>query len=579
MLHSAGSQVLNGWNAFSAATTGASVPLSDCDFFSVNLSGTWVGTMKWMASLDNVNWFDMALQNANGAVTPAVSLTSTGTDKNGNYFASAGSGLLYVRVVTSAWTSGIAYVYTTKHRGTYVSGQDFWDTAMPFTRDAVFAIDASRSSVGETVVVNAGSGGTVLNATLGSTGGADSNDPLLLPWTGTNYLYLPGVTGNYASTPDAAPLDILGDIEIVVRVALDDWTPTTSPCVISKSGVADPDRGWQLNINSDGTFQLAWYPLGTSASGKFKSSTVAAPVTDGATLWIKATLDIDNGATQNDVRFYTAPDQATEPSSWTQLGTTVTTAGTTSLPNNPAVLALGLTGSAPLAGRIYRGIVRDGIGGTTVFDANFTTGITSGAQATFTESSSNAATVTINRATAGRKSVAVTRPVWLLGTDDYMEVADNALLNMDATQSFTVLAVVRQWDTPTSSGRWVTKGQGATARWGLITSGATLQSFGFVNDGVNPANTSITPFVAGSLITPTMTVDRTAQLQTLYSNGLTSSTSTSLVGSLINTQGLTIGTPGDKTTFQDFELLAVAIFRRALSAAEIATINTYYGTA
>jgi len=32
-------------------------------------------------------------------------------------------------------------------------------------------------------------------------------------------------------------------------------------------------------------------------------------------------------------------------------------------------------------------------------------------------------------------------------------------------------------------------------------------------------------------------------------------------------------------SLQDFELLAVAIFRRALTATEIASINTYYGTA
>ena len=449
-------------------------------------------------------------------------------------------------------------------------------------KSATFFIDAANAKTGDAYAFNQGTGGFALDASYGSSlaiGAADTNDPLLLPWTGTNYLYLPGVTGNYASTPDAAPLDILGDIEIVVRVALDDWTPTTSPCVISKSAVADPDRGWQLNINSDGTFQLAWYPLGTSVSGKFKSSTVAAPVTDGATLWIKATLDIDNGATQNDVRFYTAPDQATEPSSWTQLGTTVTTAGTTSLPNNPAVLALGLTGSAPLAGRIYRGIVRDGIGGTTVFDANFTTGITSGAQATFTESSSNAATVTINRSTAGRKSVAVTRPVWLLGTDDYMEVADNALVNFDGSQDFTVLVIARTWNTPASYTYYMTKQTplSPTGNKGWdIRNNVWPNVGGAMGDGSAVGNFNQFPS-AGTTASPsslmTLGMTRSGTATNAFFNNTFGATNTNSYDTT-NTTLLRIGSGS-----LDTELLAVAVFRRALTATEIATINTYYGTA
>ena len=48
-----------------------------------------------------------------------------------------------------------------------------------------------------------------------------------------------------------------------------------------------------------------------------------------------------------------------------------------------------------------------------------------------------------------------------------------------------------------------------------------------------------------------------------------------------NTFPMRIGADGGASaaSFQDFELLAVAVFRRALSATEIASINTYYGTA
>ena len=576
MLQSVGPQVLNGWNAFNAAITGGSVPLSDCDFFSVNVSGTWVGTLKWMASLDNVNWFDMALQNANGAVTPAVSLTSTGTDKNGNYFASAGSGLLYVRVVTSAWTSGTAYVYTAKHRGTYVSSQDFWDTAMPFTRDAVFAIDASRSSVGETVVVNAGSGGAVLNATLGSTGSADSNDPLLLPWTGTNYLYCPGAATNYASAPDSPALDITGDIEIVVRVAMDDWTPTADQVVAGKWQVGQ--YSWHFRVSSTGQFKILVSSDGIGTADLQTTGVPSPALVNGSSYWIRARYTLSNRTL---VVGYSLDAGQAEPSVYDN---TVTSAGGASVSvfSGTSILEIGSVegGSALLlAGKFYRAIVRNGIGGTTVFDANFTTGITSGAQTTFTESSSNAATVTINRGTAGRKSVAVTRPVWLFGTDDYMEVADNALLNMDASQSFTVLAVVRQWATSAGLFRpWVSKqnSTSTTQGWSLAGNSGEQAFTLYTRDASTGSNsTAVTIPVGEAAVVAGV---RSGTSHKTFS-GTTVTDATLVARDTANAEVLRIGKAITGGQVAEGELLAVAVFRRALTATEIATINTYYGTA
>jgi len=67
------------------------------------------------------------------------------------------------------------------------------------------------------------------HAVFGSSVGVDTNDPLRLIRTNENYLYLPGTNGNYVSTPDAAPLDITGDIDIRVRISLDDWMPLPAP--------------------------------------------------------------------------------------------------------------------------------------------------------------------------------------------------------------------------------------------------------------------------------------------------------------------------------------------------------------
>lgn len=209
------------------------------------------------------------------------------------------------------------------------------------------------------------------------------------------YLYLPGVAGNYASAPDSAALDITGDIDIRCKVALDDWTPSVAPAIISKRSGVSTQFSYLLYLNTNGTLGFGHSPDGTT--NLLRSSTVAPTVSDGQTLWIRATLDVDNGAGGHDVKFYTSVDGIT----WTQLGATVTNAGTTSLFSGTAEVGIGgqFTGTSSLSkGKFYRAQILNGIGGTVAFDADFETAITSLRQrGTFTESSANAATVTINR--------------------------------------------------------------------------------------------------------------------------------------------------------------------------------------
>ena len=100
-------------------------------------------------------------------------------------------------------------------------------------KQAVWWIDSAHSSADQQEVENLGWGGSALNAQLGSSSGADSNDPKYLDWDGENYVYLPGVSGNYLSVPDEAALDITGDIDIRVQVAMDDWTPAADQVLVS----------------------------------------------------------------------------------------------------------------------------------------------------------------------------------------------------------------------------------------------------------------------------------------------------------------------------------------------------------
>jgi hypothetical protein len=175
----------------------------------------------------------------------------------------------------------------------------------------------------------------------------------------------------------------------------------------------------------------------------------------------------------------------------------------------------------------------------------------------------------------------VVRDVWLFGTDDYMEVADNDLLDFGASDSFTVVAVVRQWATPANFGRYISKRPSASGDTGyeMLSSGTTLSLNATIDSGASAAvRDGLTTFATGTLCSLGFVVDRAAQTIASFNGGTLSATaSTSGVGSLANSEGLRVGARSAGASHQDMELLAVAIFRRALSADEITSIANYYG--
>ena len=452
--------------------------------------------------------------------------------------------------------------------------------SVPFTPSTLSAGSAGYSPQ---YISNLGTGGRALVARLGSTPSAGTDDPVLLPWTGENHLYVPGTNGNWPFINDNAVLDILGDIELVCRVSADSWNSAAATgTFMSRQTLVDPNRAWQWRLVSGGIMQLSWYPTGSAASSVTAICSAPVPFVHGVTYWLKVTLDVDNGATGNTVKFYYAADQVTEPGSWTQLGTDRITAGVTSLPNVTSPFSCGYTdGSTYYSGRFHRAIVRSGIAGTTVVDANFSTGITSGATSSFTESSTNALTVSISRSAGGRKSVAVTRPTFLFGTDDYIEVADNDLLDFGATDSFTIVAAVRQWATPTTFGRYVDKkidGGGVSQGWSLDSANTALQASLYLGDGTNQVSRTGSVYTAGTNLVTASVLDRSSATVTGYTNGTNNgSTSTVGLGSLVTNLPMRIGAQGGTLGgYQEFEMYGAAVFRRALTATEVGLINTHY---
>lgn len=185
------------------------------------------------------------------------------------------------------------------------------------------------------------------------------------------YLSINGVSGSYASTPQAEANEITGDIDIRCRVAPSDWTPSGGLIFISRR--TDPSavgNCYQFSLATSGSLEF-FHNISDGSSFTNSTSSAATGFTDGATHWVRITRSESSG----DVVFYTAADSESVPSSWTQLGTTQsTTAGTIFNGTSPVYIGTRGTVSSGFVetfnGKLYRAMIYDGINGALVVDFN-----------------------------------------------------------------------------------------------------------------------------------------------------------------------------------------------------------------
>jgi hypothetical protein len=428
-------------------------------------------------------------------------------------------------------------------------------------------------------IINLGTAGGLLNGQNGSTAGADTNDARFLDWPGDNagnYVYLPGVGGNYLNVPDEAALDITGDIDLRVYLAADVYVPGTTRGLLSKYDASGDQKSYSFRILADGKLRFQWSENGSA--DLTADSSVAVGLDNFSLRWLRVTVDVDNGASGRDVRFFLSVDGSV----WTQLGSTVTQAGVTTIFSGSASVDIGslASGVSPLPMKVYRAQVLDGIDGTVVLDVD-TSVISSGSATSFTALTGQ--TVTIDRSTSGRKSVAVVSPVWLFGTDDYMEVADNDLLDFESTDDFTVFAVYRPWDNFAANVAHIAKKANTTTvtqGWLLGSAGISIpllprMQIGDGSAGIAALGSSRT---SGDLIVAAGVRDIASDAVTVFMNAAAGTAVTdTTAGSLANSDAMRIGRlSGAGSNYANMELVAAAVFRRALTPAEIAQVTAYY---
>lgn len=195
-----------------------------------------------------------------------------------------------------------------------------------------------------------------------------------------NYLLLDG-SGDCATAPKIAAYDLSTEVELVAHFACDDYTSST------QITIGNWVRAFAMFITSSAKPAMGLYNTSHSFSGK--TSATALPVVDGEAIWLKTTYDGAAG----EIKMYTSLDGTV----WSQHGSTLTGAPSSIYTGASYVYGIFIGcqvgGANAFAGKIYRAIVRDGIDGTAVFDADFTA-VEPGASS-FIEDSVNAATVTL----------------------------------------------------------------------------------------------------------------------------------------------------------------------------------------
>lgn len=237
---------------------------------------------------------------------------------------------------------------------------------------------------------NIGTGFTIVNT--GTETSTSNGDIIAEPgYQGSiSNFNFPGISSNFMSVPDAANLDLTTQMEITFRVAI--LTPDNrlgNQRIVAKSGTA---RGYEVFIGYDSQHATLNFTPNASALATATEKIHALPEHP---MWYRVTYNSTTGNT----KFYWAPDNTSEPSTWYQLGSTITSVNVASVANAELLRIGTYNGTGDMfKGRLFNLIIRNAeTAGTTVLNINVATdsvGMTPNVTTTFTATSGQTVTLT-----------------------------------------------------------------------------------------------------------------------------------------------------------------------------------------
>src|SRR5690606_12788939 len=150
-------------------------------------------------------------------------------------------------------------------------------------------------------------------------------------------LYLKPVYGSNAIVESISSLDLTNDIDVRIDLHLKSTHPAGWNAVLAGRADNSGPYSWRLEVTPNREIEFFWSTTGTAPANTVESDIEVLPSSARATL--RVTMDVDNGAGGHDVAFYVGYDGV--DGSFTQIGPTITGAGTTSINNAAADLIIG----------------------------------------------------------------------------------------------------------------------------------------------------------------------------------------------------------------------------------------------
>jgi hypothetical protein len=394
--------------------------------------------------------------------------------------------------------------------------------------------------------------------------------PTRLYHGGTSYLWYPGTDTNCCTVPDVAGLRPTTELD--VRFGGTPAGAGTTRSLVSKYGAAG-NRAVRFELNTSNYLALLLSVDGTAIAGVDSGAAYAAGANGFRATW---------RASDGRVQFFTCTDYApsTGAGTWVQLGTDQTIAIAGIYASTQTLDIGGRTTSLAT----YSGVARGAqwiltIAGTPACTVDFTADASYNATHTGLTAVTGQ-TVTINRSATGLKSTVVAENVAVFdGVDDYIEVDDHARLDFAATESFTAVLRTRKatWNVSVSQALFAKQVSTAAASTGysLVTFNAGAGVGVTASDGTNRGQDAESHPTAGA---EAVIVGRrnAGVLVAAFVDGTGSAGSTdSTTATLANAYALRIGRYADSgTAYADMQFYSAALFRRALSAAQILRLNS-----
>lgn len=438
------------------------------------------------------------------------------------------------------------------------------------TRSAAGSWHVRDMNPAKTQMPNLSAWSSVGPAVLGGSVGA-SAAPIVLEEEAEGYVYFPGSSSNGAWIASGG-WQQSGDLDVQVEVDSTDWQ-TSNPNAYFLSRAFSGSRQFQFGHRNSRLLRFVGAPSTGDGSGVAVDSDAAVPAAFVG--WVRALWS----PTAQTVQFFTSAD---DRASWQQLGTTrtLTLDGGVPVLSDPSIRLLvggraggqDIAGAENIAGKIYRFDVFDGSGLVFRWDSEIAQ------QNGWTLATGQAVTVT--RSAAGRKTAVVNRAqggsIHLYGSNRYSEVADHPDLNFGTGEEFTAAALFRDFGTPSSNWAIIAKRTNIGLAnpdlkgWFLrrLNGGRTAFA-GAANGSIVSGSGAVSVGASGDSVVVAAVRDGASDLIARSATG--DSTKTPLAGDLVTTSPMRIGRQsGGGLDYADMEYTASAVFRRALTPAELA---------